>query len=207
MLVHPPGVPVRVSTCDPDFLYGHIWTDPTLMPDQHRIVGLTLVGGPVGGWFLVVNRTPCGDDTTDVADPDPDPPTSEPDSTEDEPDSVDESDLTAEPDDAPVELTASFRGATEDVIRVGVVAIDFDRLADAGVQINSGDAGAIYTAALEAINDRGGIYGRQLELTTETYLPIGGIEADEICVRLAEDVEVFMVSAPSGSIRSSATRS
>ena len=113
------------------------------MPDQHRIVGLTLVGGPVGGWFLVVNRTPCGDDTTDVADPDPDPPTSEPDSTEDEPDSVDESDLTAEPDDAPVELTASFRGATEDVIRVGVVAIDFDRLAAAGVQINSGDAGAI----------------------------------------------------------------
>jgi len=163
------------------------------MPDQHRIVGLALVGGPVGGWCLVVNRTPCGDDTTDVADPDPDPPTSEPDSTEDEPDSVDEPDVTAEPDDAPVELTASFRGVTEDVIRVGVVAIDFDRLAAAGVQINSGDAGAIYTAALEAINDRGGIHGRQLELTTETYLPIGGIEADEICVRLAEDVEVFMV--------------
>lgn len=144
---------------------------------------------------LVAAGCSSGDDTTDVADPDPDSSTSEPDSTEGElePDSVDEPDITPEPDPAPVELTASFRGVTEDVIRVGVVAIDFDRLAAAGVEINSGDAGAIYTAALEAINDRGGILGRQLELTTETYLPVGATEADEVCARLTGDVEVFMV--------------
>ncbi|MDH4171312.1 MAG: hypothetical protein OEW42_17155, partial [Acidimicrobiia bacterium] len=96
------------------------------------------------------------DDTTVTGEPDTDQPPSstQPDDTEpDNDDDVDSADTT-EPNDTPVELTASFRGVTEDVIRVGVVAIDFDRLADAGVEIESGDAAAIYTAALEAINDR-----------------------------------------------------
>jgi ABC-type branched-subunit amino acid transport system substrate-binding protein len=144
---------------------------------------------------LIAASCSSGDGTTDVVDPDP--ATSEPDAIEDEPDNETavEPDVDDEPEpvDEPVELTASFRGVTESVIRVGVVAIDFDRLAEAGVQINTGNAGAIYTAALEAINDRGGIHGRQLEITTETYLPIGNTEADEACVRLTEDVEVFMV--------------
>jgi hypothetical protein len=138
---------------------------------------------------LVASGCSSGDDTADVADP----PTSDPESSENEPDSEDDTDGTAESDDGPVELTASFRGVTDDAIRVGVVAIDFDRLAAAGVEMNSGDAGAIYTAALEAINDRGGILGRELEITTETYLPAGNVEADEACVRLTEDLEVFMV--------------
>ncbi|MDG2026017.1 MAG: hypothetical protein P8J50_02805 [Acidimicrobiales bacterium] len=140
---------------------------------------------------LVAAGCSSGDNTTDVADPDTT--TSTPDATDTS--AVDEPapDDTTAPDEAPVELTASFRGVTEDVIRVGVVAIDFDRLAAAGVEINSGDAGAIYTAALEAVNDRGGILGRRLEITTETYLPIGGTEADEVCLRLTEDVEVFVV--------------
>ncbi|MDH4145954.1 MAG: hypothetical protein OEY23_12405, partial [Acidimicrobiia bacterium] len=40
---------------------------------------------------------------------------------------------------------------------------------------------------------RGGIHGRQLELTTETYLPVGSTESDQLCVKLTEDLEVFMV--------------
>jgi ABC-type branched-subunit amino acid transport system substrate-binding protein len=144
---------------------------------------------------LVAAGCSSSNDATDIADPDTT--TAAPDLTESEP--VDEPDP-AEPEPTemtvaaePVELTASFRGVTEDIIRVGVVAVDFDRLAEAGVQINTGDAGAVYTAALEAINDRGGIHGRQLEITTETYLPIGNTEADEACVRLTEDIEVFIV--------------
>lgn len=155
---------------------------------RHLLLALTLAA-------LVAAGCSGSDDTADVVDPDP--AKSEPDAIEDEPDNEPavepDVDDEPEPDDDPVELTASFRGVTEDVIRVGVVAIDFDRLAEAGVQINTGDAGAVYTAALEAINDRGGIHGRQLEITTETYLPIGNTEADEACVRLTEDVEVFMV--------------
>lgn len=141
---------------------------------------------------LVAAGCSSGDDTTDVADPDPDTTTSAPDTTDTEP--PDETDPTVTTGTTePIELTASFRGVTEDVIRVGVVGIDFDRLAQAGVVFDSGDAAAVYTAALEAINARGGILGRRLELTTERYLPIGDAEADAICVRLTEDLEVFLV--------------
>lgn len=145
---------------------------------------------------LVAAGCSGGDDTTDVASPDPDATTSTPDAADDEPDDLDDEgdvDDTTEPDDDPVELTASFRGVTEDVIRVGVVGVDFDRLAAAGVDFNSGDAAAVYTAALEAINARGGILGRQLEITTERYLPIGGVEADAVCSKFTEDLKVFVV--------------
>ena len=130
--------------------------------------------------------TETGDPTTTTSAPDAEP-TDDPEPTDDG-----EPTETTQPDE-PVELTASFRGVTEEVIRVGVVGIDFDRLAEAGVVFNSGDAAGVYTAALEAINARGGILGRQLEITTERYLPIGGIEADEICARLTGDLEVFLV--------------
>lgn len=141
---------------------------------------------------LVAAGCSSGDDTTNVTDPGPDATTSTPDSADTEPpDETDPTVTTATTE--PVELTASFRGVTEDVIRVGIVGVDFDRLAAAGVDFNSGDAAAVYTAALEAINDRGGILGRRLELTTERYLPIGGTEADAICARLTGDLEVFIV--------------
>ncbi|MGI9641675.1 MAG: hypothetical protein ACR2N9_02710 [Acidimicrobiia bacterium] len=146
---------------------------------------------------LVAAGCTSSDDATASDEPDTGQPpsTTQPDDTEPSGDDGDDVDAatTTGPSTTPVDLTASFRGVTEDVIRVGVVAIDFDRLAEAGVVIESGDAAAFYTAALEAINDRGGILGRQLELTTERYLPVGSTEADQLCVKLTEDVEVFMV--------------
>ena len=51
----------------------------------------------------------------------------------------------------------------------------------------------IYIAALEAINDRGGVHGRMLELHPITYLPVGTDEADATCVELTEDKEIFVV--------------
>jgi len=139
---------------------------------------------------LIAAGCSSGDDTTETTDPTTT--TSAPDTTDTEP--VDETEPTVTTATTePVELTASHTGVTEEVIRVGVVGIDFDRLAAIGVDFNSGDAVAVYTAALEAINDRGGILGRRLELTTERYLPVGSIEVDEICARLTEDLEVFVV--------------
>lgn len=129
-----------------------------------------------------------GDDTTETGGPTTT--TSAPATTDTEP--PDDSGSTTTTTTEPVELTASFRGVTEDVIRVGVVGVDFERLAEAGVDFGAGDAAGVYTAALEAINARGGILGRQLELTTERYLPIGGTEADAVCSRLTEDEEVFI---------------
>ena len=42
-------MPDRVSTCGSDFLSGLVRTDPTPMPDQHRMAGLALIGGPCTG--------------------------------------------------------------------------------------------------------------------------------------------------------------
>jgi len=93
----------------------------------------------------------------------------------------------------PVELTASFTGVTPEVIRVGVSTFDWDRLADLGVRGGIGNSEDIYIAMLEAINERGGIHGRMLELYPIAYLPVGATEADEACLEWTEDHEVFVV--------------
>ncbi|MDH3755929.1 MAG: hypothetical protein OEU32_18860, partial [Acidimicrobiia bacterium] len=149
----------------------------------------------IGLASLVVAGCTSSDDDTVTAEPEPDQTTSSnaPNDTEPSGDTVDDAATTTEASDEPVELTASFRGVTEDAIRVGVVAIDFERLSEFGVDMGSGDAAGIYTAAVEAINDRGGILGRRLEITTEEYLPVGSTEADQLCVRMTEDLEVFVV--------------
>jgi len=94
---------------------------------------------------------------------------------------------------APAELTASFRGVTEDTIRVGVFTYDWDRLAAFGVKFGVTNAGDMWEAALHEINDRGGIYGRQLEVYVTEFLPAGSDESDRACVELTEDHEVFVV--------------
>ncbi|MEZ5243690.1 MAG: ABC transporter substrate-binding protein [Acidimicrobiales bacterium] len=93
----------------------------------------------------------------------------------------------------PVELTASFRGVTPETIKVGVLAYDWDRLAALGVEFGVSNNGDLGIAALEAINDRGGIHGRMLEPVLTEFLPVGSTEADAACVKLTEDEEVFVV--------------
>ncbi len=93
----------------------------------------------------------------------------------------------------PAPLTASYHGVTEDVIRVGVMSFDWDQLAAVGVSFGRTNAGDLYIAALEEINDRGGIHGRLLEPYPVEFLPVGSTGADEACVKLTEDVEVFVV--------------
>ncbi len=93
----------------------------------------------------------------------------------------------------PVELTASFTGVTPEVIRVGVSTFDWELLADLGVRAGIGNSEDIFVAVLEAINDRGGIHGRMLELHTVNFLPVGTNEAETACLELTEDQEVFVV--------------
>ncbi|MEQ8840779.1 MAG: ABC transporter substrate-binding protein [Acidimicrobiales bacterium] len=132
----------------------------------------------------------CGDDAASTND-ETTTTTAEPDATTTEPG---ESSTTTPPETTgSVPLTASFRGVTEDTIKVGVMAYDFDRLADIGVDLGVSNSGDLYVAALEAINDRGGIHGRMLEAVITEFLPVGSTEADEACVRLTEDEEVFVV--------------
>lgn len=93
----------------------------------------------------------------------------------------------------PAPLTASFRGVTPEVIRVGVTAIDWDSLADIGVDFGRTNSLDLWTAALEDINARGGVHGRMLEIHGTEFLPVGSTSFDEACVELTQDEEVFVV--------------
>jgi hypothetical protein len=106
--------------------------------------------------------------------------------------SADPNPTTTEQGDDP-EPIASARGVTPDTIRVGIAAIDWDRLAELGVRFGRTSSADLYVAALESINDRGAIFGRLLEPYPELFLPVGSVDFDAACSRLAEDEEIFVV--------------
>ena len=144
------------------------------------LLAFALLAAACGGDDGDTETTPEPEETTTTSTlveetPDDDPP--------------EESSTTTEP----VELTASHRGVTEEVIKVGVLSFDWDRLADLGVKFGTSTSDDIAVAALEEINDRGGVHGRLLDLHVVTYLPVGTDEADAACVELTEDEQVFVV--------------
>ena len=89
--------------------------------------------------------------------------------------------------------TASFRGVTEDTIRIGISAFDWDALAAIGVSFGVTNNSDLAIAAFDAINERGGIHGRMLEPYVAEFLPAGQDGADAACLELTEDHEVFLV--------------
>ncbi len=100
---------------------------------------------------------------------------------------------TAPPTDEP--RTASFKGVTEDTIKIAVSYLDFDKLQELDLSPNGwGDQELVYRALIDDINAQGGINGRQIEVVTyESYSPVDPVEADEVCVRMTQDHEVFLV--------------
>lgn len=133
----------------------------------------------------------CGDDGGSATDP--------PDDTTTTAAPDDETTTTAPPDDTTSTTTslapntASFRGVTEDTIRIGIAAFDWDRLAALGVSFGVSNNSDLMTAGIDEINERGGIHGRLLEPYVVEFLPVGSTEADEACVELTQDHEVFLV--------------
>ena len=93
----------------------------------------------------------------------------------------------------PVALPASFRGVTETSIKVGVAVPDFDALQQAGVSNYQGDADIAFQAFFDAINENGGVFGRQIE---PVYVPFDFLDPasqDVACAEFAGDHEVFIV--------------
>lgn len=153
---------------------------------MHRILILTLA--------LAIISTACGD-SPETADGSPNKvPLADDSDTDEDPTLADDSDTDEDPTTEPGPPTASFRGVTEEVIRVGVLSWDWDGLAEYGVEFGRSNANDLYVAALDAINDRGGVNGRMLELYPVEYLPVGSMPADEACVELTDDVQVFVVT-------------
>lgn len=84
-------------------------------------------------------------------------------------------------------------GVTDDAVRVGITYVDLEAVAGVGIDLDHGDYEAAYDAAFAAVNDAGGVHGRLLEPVFASVNPIGPTPAEEACVRLVEDEEVFLV--------------
>lgn len=96
--------------------------------------------------------------------------------------------------DADAPLAASARGVTEDTITLGILTTDVEALSNVGVVVNPGNREAQWQAAIDAVNDAGGINGRQVAAEFVTVDPVGTAGSDAACVKLTEDAEVFMVT-------------
>ncbi len=92
------------------------------------------------------------------------------------------------------ELTASARGVTADTITIGYAYLDFDLLVEQGLAASGfGDQELAFQTVVDALNEAGGINGRQIEVVYEAYSPLGTEDAEAVCLRLTQDNEVFAV--------------
>lgn len=92
-----------------------------------------------------------------------------------------------------VENFDSFRGVTADTIRVGITVADFDALQDLGIQNYWGDGETAYQPFIDAINESGGIHGRQIEPHYADFNYLTPESQDAACVELTQDDQVFIV--------------
>lgn len=146
-------------------------------------------------WFAVGSLVAlfaagCGDDGSETSDETTTTTSAAPDST-----------TTAGPGDpdgstttAPVELTASWKGVTEEAVSVAVSILDFDELRDMGLQdFGWGDQRLIWEFYLDRLNERGGVAGRQVDAELVFYNPAFASAAETACLEMTEDREVFAV--------------
>jgi hypothetical protein len=88
--------------------------------------------------------------------------------------------------------TGPAPGVTEDTVRVGITYVDLDAVRQF-VDLDQGDYEAAYRAVIDDVNADGGIHGRTIEPVFAPVSPIGTVPAEEACVRLTEDEDVFTV--------------
>jgi hypothetical protein len=84
-------------------------------------------------------------------------------------------------------------GVTADAIKIGVNYVDTNALKASGLNLNLGDYEGSYKALVNAINAKGGINGRKIELTFAPINPVGTAPAQAACLKLTEDVKVFAI--------------
>ena len=82
-------------------------------------------------------------------------------------------------------------GVTDSSVRVGVTYVDAAALASA-IVLDLGDFEAAYNALIEEINAEGGIHGRMIEAVFAPINPVGNESAEQACVELTEDEDVFL---------------
>jgi hypothetical protein len=88
----------------------------------------------------------------------------------------------------------STRGLTDDTIRIGIIGADFAPLAEAGLAPDLGDQPKIFESVVAAINEGGGIGGRQVELRHKLVSAQAGPEEGQAaCLEMTQDFGAFAV--------------
>jgi Periplasmic binding protein len=102
------------------------------------------------------------------------------------------SESTASPDSGNTAGAGPAPGVTDDTVRVGITYVDLDAVRQF-VDLDQGDYEDAYRAMIDDVNAGGGIHGRTIEPVFAPVSPIGTVPAEEACVRLTEDEDVFAV--------------
>lgn len=86
-------------------------------------------------------------------------------------------------------------GVSDDTIKIGVNYVDTAALlANANLDFDLGDHRAVYQAIIDDINAGGGIHGRMIEAVYAPIDPTNAEAADEVCLQLTEDENVFLIT-------------
>ena len=97
----------------------------------------------------------------------------------------------------PADLTASWKGVSEDTIRLGFTVVDLVELKELGlVDLDRGDPQEMLDALVDEVNARGGINGRMIEAYLEIVNPIDATAAEAACLNFTSENEVFAVLSP-----------
>ena|SRR5436190_8098893 len=92
------------------------------------------------------------------------------------------------------DATGPAPGVTDDTIKVGVTYVDVESLKASGLNFDLGDHKAVYNALFDDINANGGINGRKIEPVFAPINPTQVSPAEEACVKLTEDDDVFVIT-------------
>lgn len=142
-------------------------------------------------WVVVVSvvalmAAACGDDGTDT--------TTQSTTTAPVPSTTSGTGDPAPSTTAPVELSASSKGVTEDTVSIAVSILDFEELREMGLQdFGWGDQRLIWEFYLDRLNEQGGVAGRQVDYELVFYNPAFASDAEAACVQMTEDRDVFAV--------------
>lgn len=90
--------------------------------------------------------------------------------------------------------TGPAPGVTEDSVKVGVTFVDAEALAASGIELGLGDIEGAFRSLIDDINEDGGVNGRTLEPVFAPIDPTSAAPAEEACLQLTEDEEVFVVA-------------
>ena len=86
--------------------------------------------------------------------------------------------------------SAATPGVSKDDIKLGVTYVDLEAIRDV-TDINHGDYEGSYNAVIDELNKKGGVNGRKLVPVFAKVNPLGTAPAQEACLKLTEDEQVF----------------